>query len=163
AGGKRPARGKRMPDVSKEELIEAITQRVKAALADEKTPHKPRGFVEGQACNATAGECTGEGFCAKRKDQTMKKMVDLDAVRFSSGLGIERPSHDLARRIDHTMLKPDATREELDKLCDEATRYHFATVCVNSSNIPYVTKKLKGSDTKPIAVVGFPLGAATTN
>ncbi|MFH1808927.1 MAG: deoxyribose-phosphate aldolase [Pseudomonadota bacterium] len=65
--------------------------------------------------------------------------------------------------IDHTLLKPDATTEELRKVCDEAKRYSFATVCVNSANIPFVARQLGGSSVKPIAVVGFPLGAATTS
>ena len=63
--------------------------------------------------------------------------------------------------IDHTILKPEVTRDDLLKVCEEAKKYHFATVCVNSSNIPFVTRQLKGSDVKPIAVVGFPLGAGT--
>ncbi|MFH1016739.1 MAG: deoxyribose-phosphate aldolase [Pseudomonadota bacterium] len=90
-------------------------------------------------------------------------MIHLGAVRFSSGPGVERPSHEIARRIDHTLLKQDATREELGRMCEEAKKYHFATVCVNSSNIPFIAEQLKGSDVKPIAVVGFPLGASTTN
>ncbi|OGT21256.1 MAG: deoxyribose-phosphate aldolase [Gammaproteobacteria bacterium RIFCSPHIGHO2_02_FULL_42_13] len=65
--------------------------------------------------------------------------------------------------IDHTILKPDATRAELIQVCDEAKKYHFATVCVNSSNIALVARQLRGSGVKPIAVVGFPLGAATTH
>lgn len=68
----------------------------------------------------------------------------------------------LAAMIDHTLLKPDATKDELTKICDEAKKYHFATVCVNSSNIPFVTELLKDSEVKPIAVVGFPLGAASS-
>ncbi|MEI8054603.1 MAG: deoxyribose-phosphate aldolase [bacterium] len=64
--------------------------------------------------------------------------------------------------IDHTLLKPDATQVELAKVCSEAKDYHFATVCVNSSNIPFVARLLKGSGVKAIAVVGFPLGAATS-
>jgi deoxyribose-phosphate aldolase len=67
----------------------------------------------------------------------------------------------LASMIDHTMLKPDVTHSDLVKLCDEAKEYHFAAVCVNSSNIPLVARLLKGSSIKPVAVVGFPLGAAT--
>lgn len=69
----------------------------------------------------------------------------------------------LAAMIDHTLLKPEAGTKELEKLCKEAVEYHFATVCVNSSNIAYVANLLKGSDVKPIAVVGFPLGAASTS
>ena len=141
-----------------EELIQAVTRKVLAEL----TP-KPRGHIEGQACNATASECGGHGRCATRKNQTMKKMIQLGAVRFGSGSGVGKPSYDIARRIDHTLLKPDATKDDLDLICKEALQYNFATVCVNSSNIPYVAKKLKGSDVKPIAVVGFPLGASTTS
>ena len=73
-----------------------------------------------------------------------------------------KDAHDLAKYIDHTLLKPDATRAQLEKLCREAREHHFATVCVNSSNIPVVRDLLAGSGVLPIAVVGFPLGAATT-
>lgn len=68
----------------------------------------------------------------------------------------------LAAKIDHTLLKPDATREEIERVCAEARKYHFATVCVNSTYVGLVAQLLKGSSTKAIAVVGFPLGAAAT-
>ena len=73
-----------------------------------------------------------------------------------------RTSKDIAPFIDHTLLNPDATREQVQKLCEEARRYGFATVCVNSSNIPLAARLLAGSSVVPIAVVGFPLGAAVT-
>lgn len=69
---------------------------------------------------------------------------------------------ELAARIDHTLLKPDATREEIQKICEEARKYHFATVCVNSTYVGIAAEILKCSSTKAIAVVGFPLGAAST-
>ncbi len=68
----------------------------------------------------------------------------------------------LAQYIDHTLLKPDATQEEIKTLCEEAKSYGFATVCVNSSHIHLVAEHLKSSSTKPIAVVGFPLGATSS-
>ncbi|MEK6705259.1 MAG: deoxyribose-phosphate aldolase [Bdellovibrionota bacterium] len=68
----------------------------------------------------------------------------------------------LAAKIDHTLLKPDATRDEIQRVCEEAKKHHFATVCVNSAYIGLTAELLKGSSTKPIAVVGFPLGAAAT-
>ncbi len=68
----------------------------------------------------------------------------------------------LAAKIDHTLLKPEATREEIQRVCEEARKYRFATVCVNSAYIGLVAELLKGSSTKAIAVVGFPLGAAAT-
>jgi len=61
--------------------------------------------------------------------------------------------------IDHTLLKPDATREQVKKLCMEALEYNFCSVCVNSSRVPDAAGLLKGSPVKVCAVVGFPLGA----
>lgn len=71
-----------------------------------------------------------------------------------------RSPADLAPYIDHTLLKPDATREEVIRLAEEARRYGFATVCVSSANVATAAHALQGSQTVPIAVVGFPLGAA---
>ncbi|MFZ5445033.1 MAG: deoxyribose-phosphate aldolase [Myxococcota bacterium] len=70
-----------------------------------------------------------------------------------------RTSQDIAPYIDHTLLKPDATHDEVIKLCEEAKKYGFATVCVNSINVGTAARVLKGSNVLPIAVVGFPLGA----
>ncbi|HZN95410.1 MAG TPA: deoxyribose-phosphate aldolase [Myxococcales bacterium] len=71
-----------------------------------------------------------------------------------------RTSSDIAPYIDHTLLKPEATREDVVKLSEEARKYGFATVCVNSANVATAARVLAGSKTVPIAVVGFPLGAA---
>lgn len=71
----------------------------------------------------------------------------------------QEAGNDLASRIDHTLLKPDATREEIVRICQEARQHHFATVCVNSAYVKLAADLLRGSSTKPITVVGFPLGA----
>ncbi len=63
------------------------------------------------------------------------------------------------RIIDHTLLKADASVEAINKLCDEAKQYHFASVCVNPGFVPLAAKILKGSDVKVCTVIGFPLGA----
>ncbi len=65
----------------------------------------------------------------------------------------------LAQSIDHTLLKPQASEKELEKLCLEAKENHFFSVCVNSSRIEFVKKELQNSHVKVCAVVGFPLGA----
>lgn len=65
-------------------------------------------------------------------------------------------------RIDHTILKADATRGELLAYCADAKKYCFASVVVNSVNIPLIAKELKDSDVNVVAVVGFPLGAMLT-
>ncbi|MHB2153462.1 deoxyribose-phosphate aldolase [Calditrichota bacterium GD2] len=69
------------------------------------------------------------------------------------------PKRELARWIDHTILKPDATRQEIEKICDEAIEFGFASVCVNPTWVPLVYKKLRGHSPKVCTVVGFPLGA----
>lgn len=66
---------------------------------------------------------------------------------------------ELARTIDHTLLKPDATAAQIVKICDEAKAYHFASVCVNPSRIALVAEQLAGSEVTPCCVVGFPFGA----
>ena len=65
----------------------------------------------------------------------------------------------LAKYIDHTILKPDATAAQVKKLCAEAKEYGFASVCVNPSRIALAAAELKGTDVTPCCVVGFPLGA----
>jgi len=68
----------------------------------------------------------------------------------------------LASMIDHTLLKPGATREELTQLCEEARRYGFATVCISPANVAFCARLLEGSGTKPISVAGFPSGTTPT-
>ena len=66
---------------------------------------------------------------------------------------------DVAHYIDHTLLKPDATENQIKKLCEEVVKYGFFSVCVNSSWVEYCAKQLRGTGVKVCAVVGFPLGA----
>jgi deoxyribose-phosphate aldolase len=68
---------------------------------------------------------------------------------------------EVAGLIDHTLLKPDATATEIDKLCREAAEFHFATVCVNPTWVAFCARLLKGSGVGVCSVVGFPLGATT--
>ena len=68
---------------------------------------------------------------------------------------------EIARAIDHTLLKADATRPQIEKLCAEAIEYKFASVCVNSSWVRLCRDLLEGSDSKVCTVIGFPLGSAS--
>jgi deoxyribose-phosphate aldolase len=72
---------------------------------------------------------------------------------------VQPNANDIAKFIDHTLLKPEATSSNILKVCEEAKQYKFFGVCVNSCWIPLVAKELKGSSTTAVAVVGFPLGA----
>lgn len=67
-----------------------------------------------------------------------------------------------AKLIDHTLLKADATREQVAKICDEAKQYNFASVCVNPTWVNYCAEALKGTDVAVCTVIGFPLGATTS-
>lgn len=69
---------------------------------------------------------------------------------------------DYAKMIDHTFLKPEATKEQVKNLCEEAVQYGFHSVCVNSSFVYYCAELLKDSDVKVCTVIGFPLGAMST-
>lgn len=69
---------------------------------------------------------------------------------------------ELAKMIDHTLLKADALEEQVKELCREAKEYNFASVCVNPSYVSLCAEELKGSEVKVCTVIGFPLGATTT-
>ncbi len=89
-----------------------------------------------------------------------------DGTKFESSLFFKEPKVDadypLAKMIDHTLLKPEATPTEIRKLCEEAKAYGFATVCVNSSYVAFAKELLQQSNVKVCSVVGFPLGAMST-
>lgn len=94
----------------------------------------------------------------------INKIVENGAERISAGKGIGTELKDisLARMIDHTMLKPEATPQEITTLCQEAKTYNFASVCINPSYVPLCSKLLFGTQVKVCTVIGFPLGATTT-
>ena len=126
----------------REQLINEITERVLACL-----------------CGAE-GECADcEGSCAACCSDKVRAMVESGARRVSyNGAGGEVPS-DLAQYIDHTLLKPDATADDIDRLCDEAMEYGFAAVCVNPFWVPRAAARVRNTAVRVASVVGFPSGA----
>lgn len=108
--------------------------------------------------------CKGWETNVITQPNAVKNIVNVGAERISAGLGVgdHLPDLSLARMIDHTMLKPDATTAEITQLCAEAKQYHFASVCVNPGFVPLCSSLLKGTDVKVCTVIGFPLGATTT-
>ena len=143
-------------------LVDLITEKVKARLSDNSgaafsdSAHEDHG-----ACDISSDDCGNCDFCVVRKTESVKNLIGMGAVRVGAGPGGIKPEGNMAGLIDHTLLKPEVTREDLKKVTDEAKKWGFATVCVNAANIPFVARALRGSNTKPIAVVGFPLGAMT--
>jgi deoxyribose-phosphate aldolase len=123
-----------------------------------------------QVLNETnAYTCTKDGMCADNlcvvhNKDGVKNIVRSGADRISAGVGLGQDSFDpdLARMIDHTLLKPDATQKEIEKLCTEAKEYRFASVCVNPSNVKLCAALLRDTDVKVCTVIGFPLGATSS-
>jgi len=117
---------------------------------------------QGDICTLNGDQCVGRGLCVVKKEDSVKTIIEAGATRIGAKPGIERVDSQIARMIDHTLLKPDATQEQIGKLCEEAKKFHFATVCVNPANVSLAAKLLKGSDVGVAVVVGFPLGATTS-
>lgn len=109
------------------------------------------------------GPCADCGKCAALCPDRTRHMLSAGAGRITAaGLrGADVPK-DLAKYIDHTLLKPDATPTEIERLCNEAREYGFAAVCVNPPFTKMCVELLKGSGVATAVVVGFPLGAHTT-
>jgi len=96
-----------------------------------------------------------------QQPDTVRKFLDfgVERVGYHNGTGCENVPEDIARCIDHTVLKPDATDADIKKLCGEAREFHFATVCISPSYVKLAAKELDESDVKVCTVVGFPSGA----
>jgi deoxyribose-phosphate aldolase len=92
----------------------------------------------------------------------VQPVVNAGADRIASTLGIAPTDGRLAHMIDHTVLKPEATQDQIAQLCYEAQKYRFASVCVNPANVKLCAQLLKGSNVPVCTVVGFPLGATST-
>ncbi|NOY26704.1 MAG: deoxyribose-phosphate aldolase [Oligoflexia bacterium] len=92
----------------------------------------------------------------------LRRLVDAGATRVGTDGDAPDGSRQLARYIDHTLLKPTATRADIVKVCEEARRYGFASVCINSTWVGLVARLLDGSRVMTVCVVGFPLGAMVT-
>ncbi|MCE9573599.1 MAG: deoxyribose-phosphate aldolase [Deltaproteobacteria bacterium] len=86
-------------------------------------------------------------------------MESVGAMRVGAAPGIGSVPADMAKLIDHTMLKPEATRAEVVALCEEAAKHKFASVCVNTTWVPVCKALLANTGVMVCAVVGFPLGA----
>jgi deoxyribose-phosphate aldolase len=138
------------PPDDRAQLIEAITRQVMASLA----AAAPAG--DGSATGSCA-TCTGG--CAARCAPKVQEMVGTGASRIGYSGEAGNVPQGLAQYIDHTLLKPDATAADIDKLCDEAVRHGFASVCINPVWVSRAAGRLKGSGVAVASVIGFPFGA----
>jgi deoxyribose-phosphate aldolase len=141
-------------------LVDLITDRVRARLGGGAAASGPAAG-RGPCTNdeAPGEDCASCGACVVRRPWSVRAMEGAGALRVGAALGIGAVPADLARLIDHTLLKPEATRADVVALCDEARTYRFASVCVNTTWVPLCKSLLAGTDVMVCAVVGFPLGA----
>jgi deoxyribose-phosphate aldolase len=101
--------------------------------------------------------------CFIKCPDRMKSLVESGVLRLGVGGAESEAARQVARYIDHTLLKPDATRDEILKICEEGARHAFASVCINPTWIREAACALRGSGVKVCTVIGFPLGANTTD
>ena len=127
------------------DLQRIIAEEVNAALG--------RGGARVCECHSVLYDC-----CPDR----VRGVIDAGASRLGLYAGGKVPA-DVGSLIDHTLLKADATRTEIEKLCREAREFGFATVCLNPTWVSAAARLLRGASTGVCTVVGFPLGATTTD
>jgi deoxyribose-phosphate aldolase len=128
-------------------LIDIIVQEVAAAQLPAS------GSLTRCACHSVLDDC-----CPDR----LRGVIDAGATRVGIHASGGAPAG-VAAMIDHTLLKPDATRAQIEELCREAAQFKFATVCVNPTWVAACARLLAGSGVGVCSVVGFPLGATTAD
>ncbi len=138
---------KKLDEARVERIIEEVTRQV--LLVMEET-------------EAGADPAAAEPISAHNYVDRVKPVVNAGADRLASTLGIMPTDGSVRHMIDHTLLKPDATPDQVAQLCFEARKHGFAAVCVNPAHVELCSQLLKGSDVLVCTVVGFPLGATST-
>ncbi len=138
--------------MDREELVARVTSEVMSRL----------GLPSGPSGTGAAGECdpcTAGGLCVEKRPEDVDSIIASGADRISATSGVGDAGERMASMIDHTVLKPSASREDIEKLCEEARRFRFASVCVNPCYVPLCAQMLRMTSVKVCTVVGFPLGA----
>jgi deoxyribose-phosphate aldolase len=143
--------------------VAATEPETKQAPASKAAAHSAELRVQaaGQRPDLSA-EHTGTSSCPHCRVGGMDKSA-IEALG-AERLAVCHPSetgNKVAFLIDHTLLKPNATQEEVGKLCEEAKRFCFASVCVNPAYVPLASQLLRGSGVRVCTVIGFPLGSTT--
>lgn len=145
------------PDIKTvEQLVEIITREVLIAM---KEREEKAGLPPGAQCQFNCAD----GLCVYACFDRSGEVVKAGADRLSSTIGVIPKDQNLAGMIDHTLLKPDATPDQIAQLCFEARKYGFASVCINPAWVKLCAQLLQGSPVKVCTVIGFPLGASATD
>lgn len=138
-------------------LVAQIGEEILARLNRPAAPARAEGLnLRDQVCPGCVQRCPQT--CARNT----KEIIAAGADRVSASERLTKIDPAIAALIDHTILKPEATRADIVKVCREARQYNFASVCVNPYWVPLVHAELEGSPVKVCSVIGFPLGATST-
>ncbi|MDP8214699.1 MAG: deoxyribose-phosphate aldolase [Candidatus Euphemobacter frigidus] len=139
-------------------LIERVTKEVMAALEGDAP-----SALSASACAVENGaSCLECGQCVTNRPGLINALILNGVCRISTQLGIGEVEAKIAHMIDHTLLKPEATEDQIRQLCREASTYCFASVCINPVWIELSAKLLRRSGVNVCTVIGFPLGADTS-
>ncbi|HEV3201216.1 MAG TPA: deoxyribose-phosphate aldolase [Bryobacteraceae bacterium] len=139
------------------QIGEELLARAGSGVAQRAVPKLGEGLnLPDQVCPGCVQRCVQT--CARNT----KEIIAAGADRVSASERLTKVDPTIAALIDHTILKPEATRADVVKVCREARQYNFASVCVNPYWVPLVRAELTGSPVKVCTVVGFPLGATST-
>lgn len=146
-------------------LVDLIADKVRARLAGGPAAYVPASALLPRDRGPCVGDpqshddCATCGACVVRRPWSVRAIEAAGAVRVGAPARIGAVDSGFAGMIDHTLLKPEATRADIVKLCEEARKHHFASVCVNSTWVGVAKSQLRNSGVMVCAVVGFPLGA----
>jgi len=136
-----------------EQLIEAITREVFCYLGD-------RQLCELRGLEIDELVCPGcDGRCVETCAEKARRVMAAGADRLTAGPGVAQVPPEVAALIDHTLLRPEASRDDILKLCAEAVEFGFASVCINPAWVSTAAAAVRSSSVKVCTVVGFPLGA----
>jgi len=135
-----------------ETLAEIVTREILSVL----TAEDKKSTLMGDYCKV---ECVDE-LCVTTCFNEIGQVINAGAERITSNFGSLPDDLSSAQYIDHTLLKSDATKDQVTQLCKEAHQYKFASVCVNPTNVKLCAELLKDSPVKVCSVIGFPLGAS---
>jgi deoxyribose-phosphate aldolase len=136
-----------------EQIVRIVTEEVVRYLGSPGTPVARPVAGDDQICP----DC--DLNCAEKCARKTRVVVEAGADRISCGPSVFELEAGFAALIDHTLLKPEASRDDIRKLCGEAVRFGFASVCINPWNVPLAAELVRGSKVKVCTVIGFPLGA----
>jgi deoxyribose-phosphate aldolase len=146
--------------VELDRLVAQIGEEILARVPAGSRPTPGKGAEGLNLYDEVCPGCTQR--CAQTCARNTREIIAAGANRVSASEKLTKIDPTIAALIDHTILKADATRAEVIKVCREARQYNFASVCVNPSWVPLVRAELAGSPVKVCTVVGFPLGATST-